>query len=39
VVLAGIGPAGVSAEVRDYVLTLLASKWTVARMTVRGFVE
>jgi hypothetical protein len=39
VVLAGIGPAGISAEVRDYVLTFLASKWTVVRMTVRGFVE
>lgn len=39
VVLTGIGPAGISAEVRDYVLASLAGKWIVARMNVRGFVE
>jgi hypothetical protein len=39
VIVAGIGPGGISAEIRDYILEAAAHGWTAARMIIRGYVE
>lgn len=39
VILAGIGPDGISAEIRDYVLRGSGSQWTVVKVKLLGYWE
>lgn len=39
VVIAGIGPGGISAELRDYVLESSGQQWRVARVAKLGYLE